>query len=38
MIFYQNMRLILKNGNILNFFNLKLYKNNIYESYEDNYD
>lgn len=38
MIFYQNKRLILKNENILNSFNLKLYKNNIYESYEDNFD
>ncbi len=38
MIFYQNMRLILKNGNIFNSFNLKLYKNNIHESYEDNFN
>lgn len=38
MIFYQNKRLILKNENILNSFNLKLYKKNIYESYEDNFD
>ena len=38
MIFYQNKRLILKNENILNSFNLKLYKNNIYESYEANFD
>ena len=38
MIFYQNKRLILKNENILNSFNLKLYKNNIYEIYEDNFD